>query len=88
MITELVQVSCPTGHEDVQELGDLWLRLCEEEGGCLICYFLVRFSRNYCGNLATTATVVVQILSLKGKHSYKLGNVNIVNVWKTFTHLW
>ena len=55
MITDQVQVRCHTGHEDVQELCVLWLRLSGEEGGCSICFFVVRFSRNYCGNLATTA---------------------------------
>ena len=46
MVTESVQVSCHTGYEDVQELGVLWLRLCGEEGGCCITYFIVGFSRN------------------------------------------
>ena len=87
MVTELVQVSCHTGHEDVQELCVLWLRLSGEEGGCSICFFVVCFSRNYCGNLATTAKVVIQTLSFKGRPPYKRENVIIVNVWKTSSNL-
>ena len=82
MVTELVQVRSHTGYEDVQELGVLWIRLCGEEGGCSICYFVSRFSRNCCGHLATMAKVVKQTLSFKGKHTYKRENVMIVNVWK------
>ena len=82
MVTELVQVRSHTGYEDVQELGVLWLRLCGEEGSCSICYFVVRFSWNCCGHLATTAKVVIQALSFNGNHSYKHKNVTIVNVWE------
>ena len=45
----------------------LWLRLSGEESGCSFCFFVVCLSRNYCGNLATTAKVVIQTLSFKGR---------------------
>ena len=49
----------------------LWLRLSGEESGCSFCFFVVCFSRNYCGNLATTAKVVIQTLSFKGRPPFK-----------------
>ena len=58
-----------------------------EKGGCAICYFVVRFSRNCCGHLATTAKVVKQTLSFRGKHTYKHENVMIDNLWKMSSNL-